>query len=396
MVLLGRSGHTLRSVAGGGFAQDPREALRNVKDLLGTAAFDHVLLFHLDHRTLLMGQSEVQTFPSSLGPELRTELTTIRHETDSPKLCLKSPYGRIIMTTERSEGAVDPSDEVIVAMWTAEVSVRVKAPGTIRALVRPTPLTGLDVFPPGSILIAWSDAQSSLNSVESALDNPALLDGALLGTIENYETSGSENIFDEMGAFASVKYAGRSLLNPAVLPPARGAISYAVLSWLGTQLDPGLFETESWVQPGAEPLSVLVVANPPLEDPDEIALLASLPSELNTDLIARQDSWAAVGKEVTKAALSWAVGKATDAVTDKVAHWHQGMTREQQRDRVQAQERAREQRAMIRHQYRNAQVVDDDILAQRRSDLPSEGLTVDELIQRRVRTLGIDFPLEEK
>ncbi len=284
---------------------------------------------------------------------------------------------------------MEPSDEDVRERLAAEFASRQEVPGPIRAVVLEVPTEGSEVVPPGSILFAWAFDDSALDRVESGLDDPASLSDALVGSMDGLDLPLEEkfDILTHVPAFAAVKYRDRVLIDAATLPPALSSVGYLVLPWLGLPLDTGLFATSSWILPDAEPLSVLVVANPPLEDPTERALLSALPENTDPEMMAAMNTVTVVTKEVGKGALTWAVDKVTDKALDKVKDWNRNNERERQRDRAQAQERARLRQQAEQTRYRNAGIVASDTRVPTGETGSPAGMTIDQLVERRIAAL---------
>lgn len=274
-------------------------------------------------------------------------------------------------------------DAAFFRQWAWEKRIRTTATGQIVVATARQPLDVPPFLQPGSLLIAWSLDLARLRSaaaVAASGESPA---EDLAGNLNDLAPGSlSGDLFSQTPAFSAIRYRGRDLIDPAIVPPAAHAVGSVLLPWVGVPLQPDEFSIVSWLMPGGEPLNAMIVCNPPQMDDDERRLIAQLPDEVAELGVEPLATPAVVATVVATALAERAVNEAVDATARKYKAW----AADQRRDLVAAEKRAALHQQAERARWRNAASAPRDP-----SPLghvaPSAGATIEELLARRILAL---------
>lgn len=254
--------------------------------------------------------------------------------------------------------------EEVLTRLAEEARIRSASAGEVDFVQLERPLADRWPVIPGTLLVVWSTDAALLGQARSlslAGDGRglyALLTGA--PSISEDAIAITGDIFDHVEAIGELSYGERSILTGATTPPwIASAFDRIPLAFSGGELDGQLFRSRSFVLPGSQPLTFLVIANPSEPDPDDVRILAALSGEqvglgiepANTLVVG------AVSAAVATAVVDHYVDRGTDRVDRDVAQWAKNRQREQQRERQEARQRVKNHQAAERVRYRNISFV---------------------------------------
>ena len=264
------------------------------------------------------------------------------------------------------------------------IAGRARREGSVTLVALPEPVEAPSPLSPGSILVVYAPARSErlarASQAASARDLRALrseltADGGF--DAEQLPEAG-ETGFDVVPAFAELLYGERLLLTGMhVLPWALDGLGSWTLAFSGGETRAEEFATFSYCLGDAEPLDVLLVANPPFVSDFEKRLVAAVASDDFASHVLAEP--AAVPAAAATVVAAWAANKALDAAYDyakaeakeRGRDWAAAHERRIAEARAEGRQRQLEQARANRTRYRNADAVEmpDDVV----SDL-TEGL----------------------
>jgi hypothetical protein len=278
-------------------------------------------------------------------------------------------------------------DSRILREWLDQKQLRSRLPGSVIVVASPQPIEQLPLFQPSSLLIVWSNDHQILRQAAEALNSGTVPSELLSVEVSGMSASSiGDDTFAAVPAFASVYYGGHELVDPAILPPSKGAIGSVIIPWAGTPLDKEYFSTQSWVLPSADPIAVLVVCNPPQVDEDESLLLAQLPVREAELGIGPAAAPVVVATFVATVLAERYVNKAADRAEREAARRYAQWADKHQKQQDAADRRAAAQNLANRTRWRNGLLAPDPLRSPEDLELPQD-MTIEDLLARRIRML---------